>query len=140
MSGERYLLDTNAVVALLRGDRPLQQRLCEAEWVGISILSQIEFLVFPDITPQDRQVFQQFSDRVDVVGLDRSDAALIDRIVETRQQHRLKLPHAITAANALERNATLITDDTQLRRLRGLKSMGIIDFGAQASEFLKDVP
>lgn len=118
----------------------MQQRLCEAEWVGISILSQIEFLVFPDITPQDRQVFQQFSDRVDVVGLDRSDAALIDRIVEARQQHRLKQPDTIIAATALERNATLITDDTQLRRLRGLKSMGITDFGAQASEFLKDVP
>jgi predicted nucleic acid-binding protein len=106
MSGERYLLDTNAVVALLRGDRPLQQRLYDAEWVGISILSQIEFLVFPNITPKDRQAFQQFSDRVDVVGLDRTDAALIDRIIEARQQHRLKLPDAIITATALERNAT----------------------------------
>ncbi len=84
MSGERYLLDTNAIVALLRGDQALQRRLSDAEWVGISILSQIEFLVFPDITPQDRQAFQRFSDRVDVVGLDRTDPALIDRIVDVR--------------------------------------------------------
>jgi tRNA(fMet)-specific endonuclease VapC len=61
MSGERYLLDTNAIVALLRGDQSLQQRLRDAQWVGISILSQIEFLVFPEITPRDRQAFQQFS-------------------------------------------------------------------------------
>jgi len=47
MSGERYLLDTNAIVCLLRGDQALHQRLQRAEWVGISILSQIEFLAFP---------------------------------------------------------------------------------------------
>jgi predicted nucleic acid-binding protein len=57
MSGERYLLDTNAAVALLRGDKALQQRLQNAEWVGISVLSQIEFLAFPNITQQDRQAF-----------------------------------------------------------------------------------
>jgi len=60
-----------------------------------------------------------------VVGLDRTDPALIDRIVNVRQQHRLKLPDAITAATALERNATLITDDTKLRKLAAVKSIGI---------------
>jgi len=36
MSGERYLLDTNAVVALLQGDQVLQQRVRNADWVVIS--------------------------------------------------------------------------------------------------------
>ena len=49
MSGERYLLDTNAIVCLLRGDKALHRRLHSAEWVGISILSQIEFLAFPSL-------------------------------------------------------------------------------------------
>ncbi len=39
MSGERYLLDTNAIVCLLRGGQALHQRLQRPEWVGISILS-----------------------------------------------------------------------------------------------------
>jgi tRNA(fMet)-specific endonuclease VapC len=125
MSGERYLLDTNAVVALLRGDQALQQRLQNAEWVGISILSQIEFLAFPNITQQDRQAFQRFSERVDVVGLDRAEPALIDRIVDLRQQYRVKLPDAIIAATAVERNATLITDDGQLREVAAVRSIGI---------------
>jgi len=86
---------------------------------------RLEFLVFPEITPRDRRAFQQFFDRVDVVGLDRADAALIDRIVDPRQRHRLKLPDAIIVATALERDATLITDDGQLRTLPGAKSMGI---------------
>ena len=124
MSGERYLLDTNAIVFLMRGDQPLHQRLRQAEWVGISILSHIEFLAFPNITEQDRKTFQQFSDGVDVVGLDRTEGALIDRIVSLRAQYRLKLPDAIIAATAIERHAILITDDEQLRKLKAVKSSG----------------
>jgi len=36
MSGERYLLDTNAVVALLRGDQLLERRLQDADSVAIA--------------------------------------------------------------------------------------------------------
>jgi len=63
MSGERYLLDTNAIVCLLRGDHALHQRLQQAEWVGISILSQIEFMAYPNRTENDRKIFQQFARR-----------------------------------------------------------------------------
>jgi hypothetical protein len=78
MSGERYLLDTNAIVCLLRGDEVLHQRLQSAEWVGISILSQIEFLAFPNLSENDGRIFQKFSAAVDVVGLDRTERALVD--------------------------------------------------------------
>jgi tRNA(fMet)-specific endonuclease VapC len=125
MSGERYLLDTNAVVALLRGDQSLQQRLQDADWVGISILSEIEFLAFPNISSQDRQALHQFANEVEVVGIDHSSGALIDRIVSLRQQHKLKLPDAIIAATAVEAGATLITDDAQLRKLTAVTSVGI---------------
>jgi len=124
MSGKRYLLDTNAIVCLLRGENALQERLQSAEWVGISILSQIEFLAFPNLSENDRRVFQEFSDWVEVVGLGRTERALIDRIVSLRSQYRLKLPDAIIAATAVERDATLITDDRQLRKLSAIRSSG----------------
>jgi tRNA(fMet)-specific endonuclease VapC len=125
MSGEKYLLDTNAVVALLRGDQALQRRLLKADWVGISVLSKIEFLAFPQITAQDRLALRQFTEKVEVVGLERSSEALIDRIVSVRQQHKLKLPDAIIAATALETGAVLITDDAQLRKVYPVMSVGI---------------
>ena len=124
MSGKRYLLDTNAIVCLLRGENAFQERLQSAEWVGISILSQIEFLAFPNLSENDRRVFQEFSDGVEVVGLGRTERALIDRIVSLRSQYRLKLPDAIIAATAVERDATLITDDRQLRKLSAIRSSG----------------
>ena len=125
MSGERYLLDTNAVVALLRGDQPLQQRLHNADWIGISILSEIEFLAFPNISAQDRQALRQFAEIVDVIGLDHSSGALIDTVVSLRRQYKLKLPDAIIAATAVEAGATLITEDAQLRKLSAVTSIGI---------------
>jgi predicted nucleic acid-binding protein len=39
-------------------------------------------------------------------------------------QHRVKLPDAIIAATVIEREAVLITDDQQLRKLSAVKSSG----------------
>jgi len=48
MSGERYLLDTNAIVALLHGNYQLVKLLQNADWIGIInlIVSQEETAVF----------------------------------------------------------------------------------------------
>ena len=60
MSGDRYLLDTNAIVALLQGNSQLVQLLKNADWIGISVISQIEFLPFSGLTQPDRQLFRSF--------------------------------------------------------------------------------
>jgi hypothetical protein len=109
MSGSRYLLDTNAIVALLQGNTHLIQLLQNASWIGISVISQIEFLVFPGLVESDRQLFQEFRQRVDVIDLTTNNAALIHKIIEIRQQYRLKLPDAVIAAMAICDSASLIT-------------------------------
>ena len=86
MSGERYLLDTNAIVALLQGNYQLVQLLQNADWIGISIISKIEFLAFTGLTIADRQLFEQFIQRVDVMNLSSTDTVLIEKIIEIRQQ------------------------------------------------------
>jgi len=52
MSGERYLLDTNAIVALLQGNSQLIQLLQNADPIGISVISKIEFLAFTGPFPR----------------------------------------------------------------------------------------
>lgn len=125
MSGDRYLLDTNAVIGLLRGSNPLLSRLKTAEWVGISILSQIEFLAFPNLTASDKEYFNGFLERVEVSGLDQTQKALINRIIGIRQQFRLKLPDAIVVATAIESSAILVTEDQRVQNVPGLKSIGV---------------
>ena len=117
MSGNRYVLDTNAIVALLQGNIQLIELLKDADWLGVSVISQIEFLVFPGLTQDDRQIFEQFLQRVEVMGLMAIDTVLIEKIIEIRQQHRLKLPDAVIAAMAIQNSASLVTADREFAKV-----------------------
>jgi len=117
MSGNRYVLDTNAIVALLQGNFQLIELLKDADWLGISVISQIEFLVFPGLTQNDCQIFEQFLQRVNVLGLVATDIILLEKIIEIRQQHRLKLPDAVIAAMAIQNSASLVTADREFAKV-----------------------
>jgi predicted nucleic acid-binding protein len=117
MSGRRFLLDTNAVIALLQGREALVALLRDAEWVGTSVITLIEFLAFPNLDDEGRRSFEDFLGRVDVVGLSSDDRDLIDTAVRLRQEHRLRLPDAVIAASALLREADLVTADAEFRKV-----------------------
>jgi tRNA(fMet)-specific endonuclease VapC len=120
MSGKRYLLDANAIVALLQGNDRLNQLLEDADWIGISVINQIEFLVFSALSSEARQLFEAFVEQVECVSLASSDAALIRRAIEIRQQYRLKLPDAVVAAVAIEYSAYLLTMDQGFEKVSPL--------------------
>jgi tRNA(fMet)-specific endonuclease VapC len=125
MSGSRYLLDTNGIVALLKGNLLLAQLLTDADWVGISVISQIEFLAFSGLNQGDRQLFQQFLQRVEVVGLEATDVELIDKIIQIRQEYRLKLPDAMIAAVAMQKLARLVTADQGFAKVSELTLLNL---------------
>jgi len=125
MNGKRYLLDTNAVVILLQGGRQVLEYIKEAEWIGISVLSQIEFLSFSGLTENDKFCFDKFLHRIEVIDLNSDKTELLDEIIRLRQQYHLKLPDTIIAGTAIFANAVLITGDKQLLKIRELK---ILDF------------
>ena len=127
MSGERHLLDTNAIIALLQGDQRIIHQLQNAEWVGISIINQLEFLAFAGLSESDRQAFNKFLQRVEVVGLEPSQAELIQLTIQLRQQHRLPLPDAIIASTAIQADACLVTADQQLH---SIPAVATFDFSA----------
>ncbi len=120
MSGNRYLLDTNAIIALLQKDPNLIRLLQSADWVGISVISQIEFLAFSGLSEADRQLFEQFLLRVEIIDLSSHNRILLKQIISIRQQYRLKLPDAIIAAMAVQNSAKLVTRDVQLNRVTEL--------------------
>ncbi|MBC7825150.1 MAG: type II toxin-antitoxin system VapC family toxin [Candidatus Parcubacteria bacterium] len=117
MSGNRYALDTNAIVALLQGNAQLTQLLQNASWIGVSVISQIEFMVFSGLSQADLQLFQQFLERVEIIGLEANDRTLIEKIIDIRQQYRLKLPDAVIAAMAIQNSASLVTADQEFAKI-----------------------
>jgi hypothetical protein len=125
MSGEhRFLLDTNAVVSLLAGNRELAGQLDAAEYVGISIVSYLEFLAFDGLSASDRACFGSFCERVEIVPLAQNDLKLIDMVLDLRSRHRLKLPDAIIGASAISRNALLVTNDSHFIDINSLAVQG----------------
>ena len=113
----RFLLDTNAVVGLLKGNASLIQTLQAATWVGISVITELEFLSFPGLSATDESLFQQFKSRVEVIDLQSSDDKLLTRIIEIRKSGKVKLPDAIIAAMTIESNATLLSQDVDFSRI-----------------------
>jgi len=128
MSGDFCLLDTNAIIALLQGNKQMLEYLQNAQWVGISIISQIEFLAFPDLSDNDKEIFKQFLIRVHVIELSTDQTEIIDLTIRLRQQYKLKLPDAIIAATAIHHNANLVTSDSQFFRI---KELNMVDFNSQ---------
>ena len=122
MSGKlRALLDTNAVVSLLAGNQNLSRKLEQAEYVGISIVTFLEFLAFDDLSESDRDCFDAFCKRVHIEPLSIENKSLLQQTLELRSRYRLKLPDAIIGATALFRNAQLITNDSHFSGISSLR-------------------
>ncbi len=114
----RFLLDTNAVVALLNGNGEVSQILNSATWVGISIMTELEFLAFSGLSKQDELLFQEFKTRIEIIDLQSKDTMLVKQIISIRISGTLKMPDAIIIASAMQSQATLLTQDVQLLKLK----------------------
>lgn len=66
MNGNRYLFDTNAIIALLKGNSSLDNRLLQADWIATSIINVLEFLSFSYLNESDKKVFYEFISRIRV--------------------------------------------------------------------------
>lgn len=120
MSGRRYLLDTNAIIALLSNQQKVVVLAQSANWIGISIISQLEFLAFDRLSQSGRKLFGQFRTRVEVINLSTHQPDLLRNIIEIRQNHRLKLPDAIIVASALQTSSTLVTADQEFQKVEAI--------------------
>jgi tRNA(fMet)-specific endonuclease VapC len=116
----KLLLDTNTVIALLNGDTKLQKACGQAKWIGISIITELEFLSFSKISANDVALFQKFKSRIKVIDLMSSDTTMLNEIIDLRSSYNINLPDAIVAAAAMSNNADLVTNDSIFNRVSTL--------------------
>lgn len=64
MPGDRYLLDTNALVALLQGHKGVMDLIDKAQWLGVSVINVLEFLGFDGLSESDRALFTELTARL----------------------------------------------------------------------------
>ena len=116
MNGSRIMLDTNAIISFLKGNEYLFKLISKAEWIGVSIISIIEFLSFKDISENDKILFKSFCLNITVCDIEHSNQILLNQIVEIRKQFKIKLPDAIIIANCLSNDATMVSNDKEFSK------------------------
>ncbi len=120
MSGERYLLDTNAIVQLLAGNSEVADIVRKAFEVSTSIVCELEFLSFPRLSAHDAELFRAFSSRVPTYQVPANDSEFTDAVVRLRRTRTLKMPDAIIAATAMVHNSVLVSADAHFSAIEGL--------------------
>ncbi len=105
----RLLLDTNSIIALLRGNEEVIAAVGRADNLFISIINKLEFRSFSNLSLNDIKLFDDFISNLHVLDLQSSNAILINKIIEIRNVYKLKLPDAIIAGSAIVNKAALLT-------------------------------
>ena len=113
MSGNKLLLDTNVIIGYLKGTGSIVQFLDgqASDSLFASVITRMELLSFPGITPEEEAVINEFLECVTVLPLTED----IEKIaIALRRSVRRKMPDAIVAASAIRIEATLVTCDQEL--------------------------
>ena len=116
MNGNGYLLDTNAIVQLLKGNKELIAVLGTADFIATSIVAEMEYLSFSGLTDADVALYQAFRGRIQVYDVPSADTAFTQLVVKARKEHGLKLPDAIIAGTAIAKGLIVLTADDHFKK------------------------
>lgn len=107
------------------GNQMLLMRLNQTEYIATSVICELEYLAFPGLSQEDKWLFDQFRTQIQVVDLCSDDEALKEQILSLRCGKNLKLPDAIIAASAMQKQCILLTADKQLLNHAGVRTESI---------------
>jgi predicted nucleic acid-binding protein len=116
MNGNKYLLDTNAVLYILNGDVTLADFLFEKE-LYLSIISEMELLSYKDLTDKDRKEIIEFLKAFIIISINENIKL---NAIEVKKTSNMKLPDSIIAATAISLKLPLITSDKHFKNIKHL--------------------
>jgi predicted nucleic acid-binding protein len=120
--GQKYLIDTNVILDFMGGKLPAKSEtfisLIIDEQINISAINKIELLGFS--SPE-----QVLLDLVSFAEIYHIDDAIIDKTIELRKKHKIKLPDAIIAATAIVHDFVLISHN--LKDFQKITDLNFLD-------------
>lgn len=117
MSGNRYLLDTNAIIQLLAGNGEIGRMLDFSDFVAMSVVSEFEFLAYSELDKADMTEYMAFRSCLRVFDVPSANPLFTRHVIEARKVFKLKLPDAIIAATARANDLTILTADDHFKPL-----------------------
>jgi predicted nucleic acid-binding protein len=115
MTGIKYLLDTNIVIGLLKGNEAviqlLEQKNCSLSECAVSQITRMELLSYPLLAVDEENKINQFLSTISILMCDET---IEQTTIRYRRQQGGKLPDAIIAATALNYQLELLTMDKKM--------------------------
>lgn len=108
----QYLIDTNILIYHLKNTLPENQTAKTdkifIESFNISIISEIEFLGYKNISSDKEKIFKDFLALAKIIDLDHN---IKEKAIQIKKTISLKTPDAIIAATAIVNNYILLTSN-----------------------------
>lgn len=121
MSGAKFLVDTNAVIFHLGGNKSVEAVLNDA-LIYISAITFAELLA-GKITSKEKAVLQEYLEAVHVV---HTNDFICQAAAALRKIHKIKLPGAFIAATSIFLDIPLVSFDNDFDRVENLKIIKLI--------------
>jgi len=116
MNGIDYLIDTNILLYILRGN-PKLRYLAQAELLAVSCVTEMEILGKFQIEETEKNIIAELLQQSAVIDITHTIKQIT---IQLKQKYRLKLPDAIIAATAIQQNLALITADKGFAKIEEL--------------------
>ncbi len=123
MSG-KYLLDTNAIINLLREENADFNFKDKQGVFFVSIITEMELLSFRESTKEYEDAIKKIIPGSCVINI---TGAIKDKTIELRKKKNVKLPDAVICATAMVNHLTLVSDDGGLFKIPGLDIIHLSD-------------
>ncbi|MDP3149490.1 MAG: type II toxin-antitoxin system VapC family toxin [Ignavibacteria bacterium] len=117
-----YLIDSNILIYACSDEYIFVSEFIYENLPLISIISKIEVLGYHNLKQRDKIIL---SNIIDILQIEKLSEDIVDKAIELRQKHRLKLGDAIIAATALVNNDVLVTRN--IRDFRKIQDLKILD-------------
>jgi predicted nucleic acid-binding protein len=131
-AGQRFVLDTNAVIFLTTAGSVIsaeaQKALDEAD-LFVSIIAELELFSKSNLPPEEEANLRAFiMEKTSIMDI---NPAIKKQTIALRRSTKIKLPDAIIAATSIALNAVLLTRDAELLNLScpGYRARDIPELG-----------
>jgi predicted nucleic acid-binding protein len=100
------LVDTNILIYLSKRKIELEKITAPGVVLSISVITYMEVLGFKFDNNSEKLIIEQLCKYFPVIGLNQE---VVEKVIDIRQQHKIKLPDAIILATAVVSDMELVT-------------------------------
>ncbi len=121
----RNVIDTNVWLDALSGKLAAAAFLkiaVQASWAGYSAITRLELFGLPGLKDEEENKIAELLKPFPEIAV---DSRIIDKAIRVRKTKRIKVPDAIIAATALEKECSLITRN--IDDFKGIPDLVVID-------------